>query len=192
MKIIGDTGTGFDGSAHPGRQKAEPIAGKQGRLCGGALGQRRSRRDAGDDAGAGEAGGNAYPPPEGCKENQDAEIAIGMYAPYGSDFMDAMPKLRVIGVLRAGLENVDIPAATRRGIAVMNAAGRNANAVSDFTIGMMLAECRSIARSHHDIMQGKWIEHYSNFENMPDLCEKTVGLFGFGHIGKLMAQSGGV
>lgn len=133
-------------------------------------------------------GGNAYDTPEGCLDNSDAEIAVGQFAPFGSKFMEDMPEIRMIGLLRAGLENVDIEEANKRGIAVVNASGRNADAVSDFTIGLMLAECRSIARCHHDIMQGKWIEHYPNYDNMPDLRGKTVGLFGFGYIGRLMAE----
>ena len=60
--------------------------------------------------------------------------------------MDVFDNLRVIGISRTGTENVDIKEATERGILVVNAAGRNANAVSDYAIGLMLAESRNIAR----------------------------------------------
>jgi D-3-phosphoglycerate dehydrogenase len=81
-----------------------------------------------------------------------------------------------------------VDAATQRGILVVNATGRNANAVSDFTIGLMLAEARNIARSHYEIKMGRYREPFPNREYIPDMYGKTVGLFGFGYIGKLVAE----
>ena len=85
------------------------------------------------------------------KEGGDAEILTGLFVPVSSKVMDAMPNLRVAGVSRAGLENVNVVEATKRGVVVFNVMGRNAHAVSDFAVGMMLAEARNIARAHYSI-----------------------------------------
>ncbi|WP_207723989.1 2-hydroxyacid dehydrogenase [Mediterraneibacter hominis] len=133
-------------------------------------------------------GPDAEPIPEGFAKNPDTEILVGSFCPFSGKGMDVFERLRIIGVVRAGMENIDVEAATKRGIAVVNAAGRNADAVSDFTIGMMLSEARNIARAHHSIMNGGWQLNFSNSATVPDMRNKTVGLFGFGYIGKLMAE----
>jgi D-3-phosphoglycerate dehydrogenase len=128
------------------------------------------------------------PVPEGFKKNPDAEVLVGSFCPFSAAGMDTFDKLRIIGVVRAGMENIDVKAATERGIAVINAVGRNADAVSDYTIGMLLCEARNIARAHHSIMSGGWQVKFSNSETTPDLRGKTIGLFGFGYIGKMVAE----
>jgi D-3-phosphoglycerate dehydrogenase len=99
-----------------------------------------------------------------------------------------MPKLRIAGVSRAGVENVNVAEATKRGIVVFNIEGRNAEAVSDFAVGMMLAECRNIARAHFAIKSGQWRKTFSNSDWVPELKGKKVGIIGFGYIGRLVAQ----
>lgn len=133
-------------------------------------------------------GGNAYPPPQVFADNPDAEIIIGKFGPFGSNCMDVTKNAKIYGVMRAGMENVDVAAATARGIAVVNATGRNANAVSDYAIGMMLAECRDIARAYHNVKMGGWKAAFPNEGLMPDMFEKTVGIIGFGFIGRLVAE----
>ncbi|MCB6345573.1 2-hydroxyacid dehydrogenase [Enterocloster lavalensis] len=122
------------------------------------------------------------------KEGQDAQALMGLFVPVSSKVMDAMPKLRIVGVSRAGLENVNVEEATRRGILVFNVQGRNAHAVSDFAVGMMLAECRNIARAHFAIRNGEWRKTFTNSDVVPELHGRTVGLVGFGHIGRLVAK----
>lgn len=68
--------------------------------------------------------------------------------------IDACTKLKAVGTLRAGVENICVDYMTEKGIMVIHNAGRNAEAVSDFTIGMMLAEYRNIARSHAAVKAG--------------------------------------
>ena len=133
-------------------------------------------------------GPNHMPVPRDFVSNPDTEILVGSFCPFSGAGMDAIPSLKLIGVIRAGLENIDVEAATKRGILVVNATGRNANAVSDFTIGLMLAEARNIARSHYAIMTGGYREAFPNRAFTPDMYGKTVGLFGFGYIGKLVAE----
>jgi D-3-phosphoglycerate dehydrogenase / 2-oxoglutarate reductase len=121
-------------------------------------------------------------------EGADAQLLMGLFVPVSSALMDAMPDLRIIGVCRAGLENVNTEEATKRGILVFNVKGRNAEAVSDFAVGMMLAEARNIARAHYAIKNGQWRKTFSNSDTVPQLNEKTVGIIGFGFIGQLVAR----
>ena len=119
---------------------------------------------------------------------KDAELLAGLFIPISSKVMDAMPDLRIAGVARAGLENVNVAEATRRAIAVFNVEGRNAEAVSDFTVGLILSESRNIARAHLAIKNGEWRKKFSNSGWVPELKGKTVGLLGFGYIGRLVAR----
>lgn len=121
-------------------------------------------------------------------QGKDAELLAGLFLPISSKAMDAMPKLRIAGVARAGVENVNVKAATERGVLVFNVMGRNAEAVSDFAVGLLLCECRNIARSHIGIKNGEWRKKFSNSAWVPELKGKTVGLFGFGFIGRLVAR----
>lgn len=120
--------------------------------------------------------------------DRETEILLVLFAPVSAAAMDAMPNLRLVGAARAGQENVDVKAATERGIFVHNVMGRNAHAVSDFAIGLLFCEARNIARAHHGIMQGTWRKKFSNSDYIPEIMGKTLGLVGFGHIGRLVAQ----
>jgi D-3-phosphoglycerate dehydrogenase len=119
---------------------------------------------------------------------KDCNLLAGLFVPVSSKVIEAMPSLRIIGVSRAGLENVNVKKATERGVLVFNVMGRNAHAVSDFAVGMMLAECRNIARAHYAIKTGNWRKTFSNSDNVPELGGRTVGLVGFGFIGSLVAK----
>ena len=122
------------------------------------------------------------------EQGHDAEMLAGLFVPISSKVMEAMPKLRVAGVSRAGLENVNVPEATRRGIVVFNIEGRNAEAVSDYAIGLMLCECRNMARAHFAIKNGQWRKTFTNSSWVPELRGKNIGIVGFGYIGRLVAQ----
>jgi len=119
---------------------------------------------------------------------KDAEIIMGLFVPISKKVMDVMPSLRIAGVCRAGLENVNVEEATKKGILVFNVQGRNAEAVSDFAVGMMIAESRNIARAHHAIKTGTWRKTFPNSEFVPQLKGKTIGIIGFGFIGRLVAR----
>ncbi len=121
-------------------------------------------------------------------KGKDAEILMGLFLPVSSKVMDAMPKLKIAGVSRAGVENVNVAEATKRGVLVFNVQGRNSHAVSDFAVGMMLAECRNIARAHNAIQNGKWRKEFVNSDVVPELGGRTVGIVGFGYIGRLVAK----
>ncbi len=119
---------------------------------------------------------------------KDADILITQFFPVGKVLIDACPHLKMIGVLRAGYENVNAEYAKEKGVKVFHAMGRNAHAVSDFTVGAMICEARNIARGHYGIKTGQWIREYPNSASIPDLGGKTVGIIGYGEIGRLVAK----
>ncbi len=120
--------------------------------------------------------------------DKDTDVLLVLFAPVSAGAMDVLPGLRLIGAARAGLENIDVRAATERGIVVQHLLGRNAHAVSDFTVGLLLAEARNIARAHHAIRQGVWRKEFANSASVPELRRRVVGIIGFGHIGRLVAR----
>ncbi|MBE0602139.1 MAG: 2-hydroxyacid dehydrogenase [Deltaproteobacteria bacterium] len=126
--------------------------------------------------------------PEILAADKGTEMLLTLFAPISAAAMDALPDLRLVGAARAGQENLDVAAATERGIVMHNIMGRNAHAVSDFAIGLLFAEARNIARSHYGLKTGEWRKKYSNSDFTPEITGKTLGLIGFGYIGRLVAQ----
>jgi len=108
--------------------------------------------------------------------------------PIDARVMDLAPRLRVISGFGVGYNNVDVEEATRRGIAVCNTPGVLSAAVADLTIGMILAASRGMVASASYVRSGGW----SRREPLPplgwDVAGKTLGLVGFGRIGKAVAE----
>ena len=94
--------------------------------------------------------------------------------------MDKAPKLRVIGRAGVGVDNVDLDAATKRGIVVMNTPGGNAVAVAEHTFALMLAMARFIPRAHSTMAAGKWEKKTLQGT---ELRGKTLGIVGLGRVG---------
>lgn len=118
----------------------------------------------------------------------EAEVIVVHVASVNREVIEAAPNLKLVAVLRGGIENADVEALQERGITLINAPWRSANAVADFTVGMMIAENKNIARSHHLLKQGIWCKKYVNQDYIRDMRKCTVGLIGFGHIGSRVAQ----
>ncbi len=116
------------------------------------------------------------------------EIIVVQFAPVPKRMIEAADRLKYIGVLRGGTENIDVPTATARGVTVLNTPGRNARAVAECAVGLILAEIRNLARSHTALRSGLWTRDYPNKAEIPELLDKTVGLVGFGAIGRLVAR----
>lgn len=102
-----------------------------------------------------------------------------------SALLEHAPKLRVIGRAGVGVDNVDIDAATRKGIAVMNTPGANAVAVAELTLGMMLGMARFIPRADGLMHAGKWEK--KSLQGT-ELRGKTLGVIGLGKIGMEVAR----
>ncbi len=99
--------------------------------------------------------------------------------------LEHAPKLRVIGRAGVGVDNVDLEAATRKGIAVMNTPGGNAVAVAEETFCMMLAMARFLPRADAGMHAGKWEKKALQGT---ELRGKTLGIIGLGKIGMEVAR----
>ena len=102
--------------------------------------------------------------------------------------MEAAPKLKYILTNRGGLENVDLEAAHELGIPVLYNPAHNGNAVAELTICLMICETRNVARAHHALKNGEWRESFPNVGRVFELRNKTIGLVGFGTIGRLVSE----
>ncbi len=92
--------------------------------------------------------------------------------------------LRAIGRAGVGVDNVDVPAATKRGIIVANAPQSNVVTAAEHTMALLLALARNIPQAYASLTSGKW--ERSKFSGV-ELYEKTLGILGFGRIGQLVA-----
>jgi D-3-phosphoglycerate dehydrogenase len=136
-----------------------------------------------------QGGSDAVEPPDYIMEAvHDAAIIITHFCTITRKLIDSCLNLQIIGVLRAGYENINVEYAKKKDILVFNTPGRNADAVADFTVGMMISECRNIAKGHHGLKNGEWIRTYPNYRTIPDLPGRTVGLIGLGEIGLKVAK----
>lgn len=116
------------------------------------------------------------------------DYIITQFAPIGKKVIDKATKLKFIGVLRAGTENVNLEYASKKGIAVYNTPGRSETSVSEYTVGLILNEIRNISRSERKLREGKWEKFFPNGMLMPELKESIVGLVGYGAIGQKVAD----
>jgi D-3-phosphoglycerate dehydrogenase len=94
-------------------------------------------------------------------------------------------QLRVIGRAGVGVNNVDVPAATKRGIIVVNAPQSNVVTAAEHTMALLLSLARKIPQAHASLTDHKW--ERSRFNGV-EVYEKTLGIVGFGRIGQLVAQ----
>jgi D-3-phosphoglycerate dehydrogenase len=101
-----------------------------------------------------------------------------------ADLIARADRLRVIGRAGIGVDNVDVPAATKRGIVVANAPQSNIVAAAEHTMALMLAVARNVPRAHASLTAGRW--ERSKLSGT-ELSEKTLGVLGFGRIGQLVA-----
>ncbi len=134
-------------------------------------------------------GAEAVPAPAALLEAvRDADLLFTQFCPVNIPVLDAAKRLKLIAVGRTGVQNVNVAEATRRGIAVVNTVGRNAHAVAEYAIGLILCEMRNIARGHAALKQGVWRKKFANDACVPELPERTLGLVGFGQIGRLIVK----
>jgi D-3-phosphoglycerate dehydrogenase len=99
--------------------------------------------------------------------------------------IEAAPHLRVVGRAGVGVDNVDVDAATQRGIVVMNTPGGNTISTAELTFSMLMALARKIPQAHGSMKEGKWSrKEYQGTE----LYNKTLGILGMGRIGTEVAK----
>ena len=102
-----------------------------------------------------------------------------------AELIERAENLKVIGRAGTGVDNVDIPAATRRGVIVANAPESNSVAAAEHTLALMLALARNVPQAHGSLIGGAW--ERPRFKGA-ELYGKTLGVIGFGRIGQLVAK----
>ena len=113
-----------------------------------------------------------------------APVLVTHLAPLSAAMFAAMPDLKLVAVSRGGPVNIDMGAAAKHGVTVVNTPGRNASAVAEFTIGAILAETRNITRGHDALRRGEFRgDLYRADVTGEELSEMTVGVIGYGNIG---------
>src|SRR5579859_3453108 len=99
--------------------------------------------------------------------------------------LDAAPKLRLVGRAGVGVDNVDLPAATDKGVVVMNAPDGNTIATAELAFGLMLSLARKIPAAQASMQAGEWDR--KSFTGS-ELRGKTLGIIGFGRVGRAIAK----
>jgi D-3-phosphoglycerate dehydrogenase len=102
-----------------------------------------------------------------------------------ADVIAAGSRLKVIGRAGVGVDNVDVDAATRRGIVVANAPESNVVSAAEHTIGLLMALARNIPQAHAALVDGRW--ERSKWGGI-ELADKVLGVLGFGRIGRQVAR----
>ncbi len=102
-----------------------------------------------------------------------------------AELIEKAGRLRAVGRAGVGVDNVDVPAATKRGIVVANAPQSNVVTAAEHTMALLLALARNVPQAHASLTGGAW--ERSKFSGI-ELYEKTLGILGFGRIGQLVAH----
>jgi D-3-phosphoglycerate dehydrogenase len=122
------------------------------------------------------------------KELAEAEAAIADGRTiFDAQVMKAARKLRIVARFGVGFDNVDLKAATERGVYVSNTPGVLSDAVAELTIALMLALSRRLLEAHAYVNSRRWTE-LSDFPLGIDLSGKTLGIIGLGQIGMEVAK----
>ncbi len=126
------------------------------------------------------------PKEELFKEIQDADgLIVRSGTKVTAELIAAAQKLKVVGRAGSGLDNVDTPAATRRGVVVMNTPGGNTVTTAEHTMAMIFSACRKIPQATASVRQGKWEK--DKFMGI-ELYNKTLGIVGIGQIGGYLSK----
>src|SRR2546422_1773273 len=125
--------------------------------------------------------------PEFYQAATDAEYYLGLARQMGGEFFRSAPKLKLVQLLSAGYDRVDVEAARKAKVPVANNGGANAIAVSEHAILLMLAVLKRLVSFHNDVVARKWrpsIAHPPVYQ----MSGRTLGIVGLGNIGKKGAR----
>lgn len=123
------------------------------------------------------------------KAMEDADIVISAFSCIPSRGIRGAKHLKAVCIMRSGVENINLKTANECGVKVINAPGRLAVPVSEFTVGLILAEVKNIARAHSKVMNGNFSDmDYVNKDYWFNLKGKRIGLVGCGAVGSRVAR----
>lgn len=125
------------------------------------------------------------------KNIEDASIVFTNKTPLTKEVLEQVPSVKYIGVLATGYNVVDIVAATKQNITVTNIPDYSSGAVAQFTMALLLELCHHIGAHNASVKNGDWVQSKDfSYWNSPliELSGKTIGLIGFGKIGKATAK----
>lgn len=120
-------------------------------------------------------------------ELPECEVLWHVLQPVTAEVMDRAPKLKLIQKIGVGVNTIDLEAAQQRGIAVCNMPGTNSRAVMEMTLMLIFAACRRYPMMDNVCRSGQWHMDIAVRESFTELSGKTVGLYGFGAIPRLLA-----
>lgn len=126
--------------------------------------------------------------PEFYEAAADAEYYLGLARQMGGEFFRAAPKLKLVQLLSAGYDRVDVEAARKAKVPVANNGGANAIAVAEHTLMLILAVLKRVVRFHNDIVAGRWRVGGPADTPVYELSGRTLGIIGLGNIGKKVAR----
>lgn len=122
------------------------------------------------------------------EEIKDADIVISHISAISTKALDLAEHLEAVCIMRSGVENVNVQKAAEKEIKVVNAPGRLAVPVSEFTVGLMISEMKNIAKSHNRMKQKNFDNNFSNAKYSVNLKGKKIGLVGCGAVGSRVAR----
>jgi len=129
---------------------------------------------------------------KGLSENELIELIGGVHGlltgvdQVTAKVINTADELKIISKFGAGVDNIDVAAATQKGVVVTNAPGMNSDAVADMTFSLILSIARRIPFANDQVRKGNWPLIVGT-----EICNKTLGLIGLGQIGKRVAMRAG-
>jgi D-3-phosphoglycerate dehydrogenase / 2-oxoglutarate reductase len=121
----------------------------------------------------------------------EVDVLVVHGAPVTDAVLDAAPDLRLVCCARGGPVNVDVNAATERGIPVVTTPGKNAEAVADLTLAFLIMLARGLPRAQRHLLEGGRLGG-STFEGAQffgrELAGRSLGLVGYGHVGQAVSR----
>jgi glyoxylate reductase/D-3-phosphoglycerate dehydrogenase len=119
---------------------------------------------------------------------KDADAAIPWLASVPVEIAENLPKLKLVQLLTAGFDSVDVVGLGKRGISVANNGGANAISVSEHAMSLMLSVYRRMMEAWSNTADGKWRSGIDQLPVRTEINGKTVGIVGFGNIGRQVAR----
>jgi len=127
-------------------------------------------------------------PEELIEALKDADAAVPWLASIPLDIAEQLPKLKLVQLLTAGYDSVDVIGLSKLGIKVANNGGSNAISVSEHAMTLMLSVYRRMMESWDNTRYGKWRDGIDQLPVRTEINGKTVGIIGFGNIGRQVAR----